>query len=143
MSIRKIFGWLWRWAVGALTACAKFAAWCVITAATLSAGFVLAAQLTRLHQSGDWRSVPFSMFLQILGIEIAPLGSGGIQTAIGFLLDLPATLVLVAVAIVAFGIKKSLDAVKNRHSRRSSAADQGDLISSIERALANARKQKS
>jgi hypothetical protein len=143
MSIRKIFRWLWYWAVGLLIGCAKFAAWCVIVAASLPFGFVLAAQLTRLNQSGDWRSVSFSDFLQILRIDIAPTGSGGIQTGIDFLLDLPATLVLFVAAIASFGIKKSLDAVKTRHSRRGSPADQGDMISSIERALANARKQES
>jgi hypothetical protein len=140
MSIRRISRWLWYRAFGLLMGCAKFAAWCVTIAAGLSFGFVLAAQLTRLHQGGGWRPVPFSDFLQILRIDIAPSGLGGIQAGIDLLLGLPATLVLFVAAIASFGIKKSINAVGTWHSRRSSSADQGDMISSIERALANARK---
>jgi hypothetical protein len=140
MSMRKILRSLWHWAVGLLIGCAKFAIWCVVIAASLSFGFVLAGQLTRLYQSGDWRSVDFSDFLQILRIDIAPTGSGGIHTGINFLRDLPATLVLLGVAIASFGIKKSLEALDTLRSRRSSPTDHGDLISSIERVLANARK---
>ena len=144
MSVRGIFRWLWDGAVCLLIGCAKFAAWCLTVAAGLSFGFVLAAQLTRFNQSGDWRPVPFSDFLQILRIDIAPTGLGGIiQTGIDFVLDLPATLVLLVVAIAAFGIKKSLDAVATRRSRRRSSADEGDMISSIERALAKIGKHES
>jgi hypothetical protein len=94
-----------------------------------------------LSQGGDWRPVALSDFLQILRIDIAPGGWGGIQTGIDFLLDLPATLVLFVVAAAAFGIKKFLDAVQTWHSPRST--DQSDMISSIERALAKARKLES
>jgi hypothetical protein len=140
MSGRKIFRWLWNQALCLLIGCAKLAAWCVTIGAGLSFGFVLAAQLTRLSQGGDWRPVPFSDFLQILRIDIAPTGSGGTQTGIDLLLDLPATLVLFVVATASFGIKKSLDAVATWRSRRKSSEDQGDLIASIERALAKSRK---
>jgi hypothetical protein len=143
MSIRANFRWLWNQAVCLLIRCAKFAAWCVTIGASLGFGFVLAAQLTRLNQGGDWRPVPLSEFLQILRIDAAPIGSEGLQAAIDFLLDLPATLVLFVAAIASFGIKKSLDALETRHERRRSAGDQGDMISSIERALANSRKRES
>jgi hypothetical protein len=142
MVIRGIFRWLWHQAACLVLGCAKFAAWCVTIAAGLSFGFVLAAQLTRFNQASDWRSVPFSDFLQILRID-APTGFGGIQAGIDVLLALPATLVLLVAATAAFGIKKSLDAVATWHSRRSSATDQSDIISSIERALAKARKLES
>jgi hypothetical protein len=141
MSSRKIFRRLWNQAVCLLIGCAKLAAWCAIIGASLCFGFVLAAQLTRLSQGGDWRPVALSDFLQILRIDIAPGGWGGIQTGIDFLLDLPATLVLFVVAAAAFGIKKFLDAVQTWHSPRST--DQSDMISSIERALAKARKLES
>ena len=143
MSIRWIFRWLWDQAVCLLIGCVKFAAWCVTIGAGLCFGFVLAAQITRLTQAGDWRSVPLSDFLQILRIDIAPSGAGGIEAGITLMLDLPATFVLFVAATAAFGIKKSLDAVETWHSRRSSSIDQSDIISSIERALANARKLES
>ncbi len=143
MSIRGIFRWLWNQAVRLLIGCAKFAAWCVTIGASLGFGFVLAAQLTRLNQGGGWRPVPLSELLQILRIDAAPTGSGGLQAGIDFLLDLPATLVLLVAAIASFGIKKSLDALKTWHEPRRSAEDNGDMISSIERALANSRKRES
>jgi hypothetical protein len=143
MSIRRISRWLWNRAVELLIGCTKFAAWCVTIAASVSFGFVLAAQITRLTQAGDWRSVPLSDFLQILRIDIAPSGAGGIGAGITLMLDLPAAFVLFVAATAAFGIKKFLDAVETWHSRRSSSTDQSEIISSIERALANARKLES
>ena len=140
MSIGKIFRWLWHRAVCLLMGCAKFSAWCVTIGAGLCFGFVLSAQLTRFNRIGDWRAVSFSDFLQILRIDVVPTGSEGIRAGIDFLLSLPATLVLLVAAVAAFGIKRLLDAVANRQSRRKSTEDQGDLISSIERALANSRK---
>jgi hypothetical protein len=137
MWIRKGFRWMWSQAMCLLIGGAKVAAWCVTIAATLSFGFVLAAQLTRLSQSGDWRAVSFSDFLQILRIDIAPTGGESMVTdVVGLLLNQSATLVLFVAAAAAFGIKKSLDVFAHSRSR----TDQSDMISSIERALAKARK---
>jgi hypothetical protein len=131
---------MWRQALCLLIGGAKFAAWCVAIAATLSFGFVLMAQLTRLSQSGDWRAVSFSDFMQILRIDIAPTGAESIETdVVDLLLNQPATLVLFVAAAAAFAIKKSLDVFAPWSSR----TDQSDMISSIERALAKARKLES
>ena len=143
MAIRRGLLWLWNGAACLLIGLAKFAAWCVTIGAGLCFGFVLAAQLTRWNEHGDWRPVPFADFLQILRIDLTPTGSGGIQAAGDAVLGLPATLVLFVAAMVAFAIKKSLDALETRRLRRESLVDHGDIISSIERALANSRKRES
>ncbi len=140
MAIRRGLHWLWNGAACLLIGFAKFAAWCVTIGAGLSFGFVLAAQLTRWNERGDWRPVPFSDFLQIVRIDLTPTGSGGIQAVGDAVLGLPATLVLFVAAMVAFAIKKSLDALETWRLRRKSFVDHGDIISSIERALVNSRK---
>jgi hypothetical protein len=98
--------------------------------------FILAAQFTRLGSTGDWRAVPLSEFLEI--IRVSPAGEPDqASQVVGFILALPATLILLVAAIGFWIIRRAMNRLIRRERERFHSSRQKAMIEDIERAFEN------
>jgi hypothetical protein len=136
MWISQVFSRAWFGIVSLLIGAVKSAAWIITAGSALCFAFVVSAQLTRLYQKGDWNLVPFTDLLEILQIPRPMSGTPLVQEILDLLLALPATILLLAIALVSYGIKRLVDRIKlPRHPAKTSPEDDRDLLAAIEQAL--------
>jgi cbb3-type cytochrome oxidase subunit 3 len=113
---------------------------CVIAVAVLAAvvaiipmTLILAAQLHGLLTTGNWRGFQFSEFLDVFRIDLS--GPGDTQPVAGFLLALPATLLLFLATLVLCLLAGVLHRLNRRERARFNSSRQNALIKDIEREL--------
>ena len=136
MWISQVFRRAWLGIVSLLIGAVKSVAWIITVASGLCFAFVISAQLTRLYQKGDWNPVPGTDFLEILQLPRPMSGTPLVQEILDLLFALPATMLLLATALVSYGIKKLVDRIKlPRHPTKASVEDDSDLLAAIEQAL--------
>jgi hypothetical protein len=136
MRIGRVFRRAWLGIVSLLIGAVKSAAWTITVASGLCFAFVISAQLTRLYQKGDWNPVQGIDFLEILQIPRPTGGTQLIQQTLDLLLALPATMLLLATALMSYGIKRLVDRINPpRHPAKTSTEDDSDLLATIEQAL--------
>jgi hypothetical protein len=136
MWIGRVFRRAWLGIVSLLIEAMKSAAWIITVASGLCFAFVISAQLTRLYQKGDWNPVPGTDLLEILQMPRPTGGTQLVQKTLDLLLALPATVLLLATALVSYGIKRLVDRIElPRHPAKASSEDDSDLLAAIEQAL--------
>jgi hypothetical protein len=136
MSIGRLLSWTWYGVLDLMICCAKFAVYGALIVVTAPLLFVLTAQLYGWSQGGNWHPVPVTEFLQILGVEV----SADHQQPLGFLLALPATFALFAVAVALSFLKRLLGRLEARHDQRLFSLRQRDMVGAIEHVLARSRR---
>ena len=97
--------------------------------------FILAAQFTRLGSTGDWRAVPLSEFLEFIKIGAPGEPADQAGQALGFILALPATLILFVAALAFWIVGRAMNRLKRRERERFHSSRQKALIGDIERAF--------
>jgi hypothetical protein len=122
---------------------------CVIAAALLVALVVavplvviVAAQLHGLATTGEWRGFQVSKFLEVLGLDRGIFPESSEQTA-GYLLSLPASLVLFSTVLFLIVLAAALHRLRRRERARFFGAQQSALIKEIERQLETRRSDQS
>jgi hypothetical protein len=97
--------------------------------------FILAAQFTRLGSTGDWRAVPLSEFFEFIRISAPAEATDQTGQAFGFILALPATLILFVAALGFWIFGRAMNRLKRRERERFHSSRQKALIGDIERAF--------
>ena len=97
--------------------------------------FILAAQFARLGSTGDWRAVPLSEFLEFIKIGAPGEPADQAGQALGFILALPATLILFVAALAFWIVGRAMNRLKRRERERFHSSRQKALIGDIERAF--------
>ena len=122
---------------------------CVIAAALLVALVVavplvviVAAQLHGFATKGQWRGFQISELLDVLGLDRSILPGSSDQTA-GYLLSLPASLVLFTTVLFLIVLAVALHRLRRRERARFFGAQQSALIKEIERQLETRRSDQS
>jgi hypothetical protein len=114
---------------------------CAIVAAVIAAltmivptALILAAQLYRLATTGEWRAFEFLEFLDVLRVNSSAV-SGESHPTIGFLLALPAALILFLIA-VGFGLFAGLlHRLNMRERTRFRSTQKSVLLKDIQREI--------
>ena len=97
--------------------------------------FILAAQFARLGSTGDWRAVPLSEFLEFMKIGAPGEPADQAGQALGFILALPATLILFVAALAFWIVGRAMNRLKRREREQFHSSRQKALIGDIERAF--------
>ncbi len=137
MQISVAVGYAWYWSTGALIRAFKLLFWSATIACILVLIFVLTAQSAHYGAMGNWRPVPNALLLDILKIDLPPAETDEFSNLIRVLLDLPATLTLLSIAIASFlmtRLTKALERRRRSHDLR--GAHHRAMLKDIEEALA-------
>jgi hypothetical protein len=103
---------------------------------------IVAAQLHGLATTGQWRGFQVSELLDVLRIDRSIFPESSEQTA-GYLLSLPASLVLFTTVLFLIVLAAALHRLRRRERARFFGAQQSALIKEIERQLETRRSEQS
>jgi hypothetical protein len=134
MKTKRTLAWLRYELVSLLLECAFAIAALAILATAVPTILILAAQLDRLATTGDWRGFALSELFDVLQIDASARAEDS-QPLTGFVLALPATLVLLLATLILCVVACGLHRLVKRERMRFSRTQQSALIEDIERHL--------
>jgi hypothetical protein len=91
------------------------------------------------REPGEWYPVSIAELLKIVGLEVAPERSERWEPPLDWLLELPATLALLLIAIAMFCVKRLLDRAERDQKQKLLSGRQRDMITTIDQVLAGSR----
>ncbi|MBX9777180.1 MAG: hypothetical protein K2Y71_22625 [Xanthobacteraceae bacterium] len=102
--------------------------------AAIPLAVIVAAQLNGFATTGQWRGFPVSEFLDVLGVDADHVAATSGQAA-GYLISLPAALVLSTIVLFLAVLAGLLHRLSRRERARFLGVQQRVLIKDIEREL--------